>query len=193
MTAEHIREHALRHFAQKGYEGASLADISAEVGIKKQSIYNYFKGKDELFLAVFQDAAAREMLFVQDYLKRSSMLSLEHILYGFIDEYRKRYEGEHDTKFFLRVAFFPPGHLEKDIMDYCNHHLDRMGELLVPVFESAVRKGELHSAVSVEQASIAFTAVLDSIFVELLYGGLERSLKRLDAAWYVYWRGVRNN
>ncbi|AEI40532.1 TetR/AcrR family transcriptional regulator [Paenibacillus mucilaginosus] len=192
MTAEKIRGTALIHFARNGYEGASLADISAEVGIKKQSIYNHFKGKDDLFLAVFQDAAVREMLFVEDYLKRSGRLSLENMLYGFLNEYRKRYEREEDTKFFLRMAFFPPGHLQKEIVEYCNRHLDRTEQLLEPVFALAASNGEMHPDVSIERASAAFTAVLDGMFVEMLYGGLERSLKRLDASWFVYWRGIKN-
>lgn len=193
MTSDKIREVALRHFTRNGYEGASLADISAEVGIKKQSIYNHFTGKDELFLAVFRDAAAREMLFVEEYLKRNSLLSLENMLYGFLNEYRKRYEREDDTKFFLRMAFFPPGHLQREIVDYCNHHLDRVGVLLEPFFESAASTGEMHPDVSILRASAAYTAVLDGMFVEMLYGDLERSLKRLDASWHVYWRGVRNS
>ncbi|GAA3403381.1 TetR/AcrR family transcriptional regulator [Paenibacillus hodogayensis] len=193
MTAVKIREVALCHFARNGYEGASLADIAAEVGIKKQSIYNHFKGKDDLFLAVFQDVAVREMLFAEDYVKRRGMLSLEEMLYGFLSEYRKRYEREDDTKFFLRMAFFPPGHLLREVVVYCNDHLARMELLLIPLFESAAGKGEMHPDISVERAIAAFSAVLDGMFVEMLYGDLERSLKRLDASWFVYWRGVKNS
>lgn len=193
MTAHKIREIARSHFARNGYEGASLADISAEVGIKKQSIYNYFKGKDELFLAVFQDVSSREMLFVEDYLKGSSLLSLKDMLYGFLNEYRMRYEMDDDTKFFLRMAFFPPSHLQKEIVDYCNHHIDRTELLFKPVFEIAAKKGEMHPDVSVDRASAAFIAVQDGMFVEMLYGDLERSLKRLDASWYIYWRGIKSS
>ncbi|WP_281888461.1 TetR/AcrR family transcriptional regulator [Paenibacillus sp. YYML68] len=192
ITAVKIREVALRHFALNGYEGASLAHISGEVGMKKQSLYNYFKGKDDLFLAVFQDTAAREMFFVEDYVTRSSLLPLEQRLYGFLDEYSKRCQQDEDTKFFLRMAFFPPGHLRSDIVDYCNRHLDRMSALLEPIFEAALVAGEMHPDVSVERACAAYTAVLDGLFVEMLYGGLERSLKRLDGSWYVYWRGIMN-
>lgn len=193
MTAEKIRELALRHFTQKGYEGASLADIAAEVGIKKQSIYNHFKSKDDLFLAVFQYVAVREMLFVETYIKQSSLQPLKDVLYGFLHEYRKRYEREDDTRFFLRMAFFPPGHLQHDMVDYCNQHLDRTELLLRPVFASAAETGGMHPEVSVERASAAFTAVLDGMFVEMLYGGPERSNKRLDASWFVYWRGVKHS
>ncbi|WP_123041411.1 TetR/AcrR family transcriptional regulator [Cohnella candidum] len=193
MSSDKIREVALRHFARSGYEGASLADISAEVGIKKQSIYSHFTGKDEMFLAVFRDVADREMLFVQEYLERSKTSSLEKMLYGFLNEYRLRYEREDDTKFFLRMAFFPPGHLRREIVDYSNHHLDTTAMLLEPFFASAANNGEMHPDVSVDRATVAFTAVLDGMFVEMLYGDLERSLKRLDASWHVFWRGIRNS
>lgn len=192
MTGDKIREVALTHFTRNGYEGASLADISAEVGIKKQSIYNHFKGKDDLFLAVFRDVAARELHFVEEYLKRGSSLTLEKLLFGFLLRYKERYEQDSDTKFFLRMAFFPPEHLQREIVDYGEHHLDRIVVLLEPVFESAASTGQIHPEVSIEHASGAFTAVLDGMFVEMLYGSLERSQKRLDASWFIYWRGVKN-
>jgi AcrR family transcriptional regulator len=192
MTAEKIREIALSHFTRNGYEGASLADISAEVGIKKQSIYNYFKGKDELFLAVYRDVAAREVHFVEEYLKRGSLLPLEKQLHGFLLEYKERYEREGETKFFLRMSFFPPAHLEHETVECTIHYLDKMADLLKVVFQSAAQTGQMHPDVSIEHASDAFIAVVDGIFVEMLYGGDERSMKRLDASWHIFWRGIKN-
>lgn len=192
MTASKIREVALAHFARNGYEGASLADISSDVGIKKQSIYSHFKGKDELFLAVFLDVVANEFNFIEEYLKRSSSLPLEDFLFGFLLEYKERYAREDDTKFFLRTSFFPPSHLHNKITGYSLEALDRMSILLEPVFESAANSGQIHPDVSIERACGAYTAVLDGMFVEILYGNLERSMKRLDASWYIFWRGVRS-
>ncbi|AIQ51560.1 TetR/AcrR family transcriptional regulator [Paenibacillus sp. FSL R7-0331] len=193
MTSNRIREIALAHFAKNGYEGASLADISAEVGIKKQSIYNHFKGKDELFLTVFRDAAEREMLFIEGYLQQSGSLPLEEMLHGFLHSYSRRYEQEDDTRFFLRMAFFPPAHLREEIVEYSNRHLDRIGLLLQAHFESAAQGGIIHPEVTAATASVAFIAVLDGMFVELLYGNTESAAHRLDASWRVYWRGIRNN
>jgi AcrR family transcriptional regulator len=39
-------------FARNGYEYATLTDIAAEAGLSGGSIYNYFRGKPELFLEV---------------------------------------------------------------------------------------------------------------------------------------------
>lgn len=60
---------ALRVFARKGYDGASMDDVAAEAGITKASIYHHVSGKEELLargfnraldalFAIFQEAGA---------------------------------------------------------------------------------------------------------------------------------------
>ncbi|MFC4102471.1 TetR/AcrR family transcriptional regulator [Paenibacillus xanthanilyticus] len=193
MTAQKIRDIALRHFARNGYEGASLADIAAEVGIKKPSIYNHFKGKDELFMAVYQEAATRELQFVEADLKPNRSSSLELQLLGFLSGYKERYEQEENTKFFLRMSFFPPVHLRRQSMALSLHYIDRMAEAASLLFQSAKQDGSIDADVTVEQATGAYMAVLDSLFVEMLYGDHDHYKRRLDAAWHVFWRGVRSN
>ncbi|UCE55981.1 MAG: TetR/AcrR family transcriptional regulator [Desulfobacterales bacterium] len=41
-------------FAQKGYAGASVADIASQADIGKGTIYEYFDSKEDLFFAVFE-------------------------------------------------------------------------------------------------------------------------------------------
>lgn len=61
MKSNEIKEAALKYFTIHGYEGASLSLIAEEVGMKKQSIYAHFKGKDDLFLQVLRDAKETEL------------------------------------------------------------------------------------------------------------------------------------
>ncbi|MCR2802296.1 TetR/AcrR family transcriptional regulator [Paenibacillus soyae] len=193
MTGQKIMKVALCHFARNGFEGASLADIAAEVGIRKPSIYNHFKGKDELFMAVYKDAATRELRFVEEFLKPSRGSSLEEQLFGFLVGYKERYEKDEDTKFFLRMSFFPPVHLQQESMTLSLFYIDKMAEVAKALFLSAKEDGFIHADVSVEHATGAYMAVLDSIFVEMLYGDQDHLLRRLEAAWHVFWRGVRTN
>ncbi|CAH1210760.1 hypothetical protein PAECIP111891_03579 [Paenibacillus allorhizoplanae] len=191
MTATRIKEVARTHFAKNGYEGASLADIATDVGIKKQSIYTHFKGKDELFLALFDEVLEKELHFVRTYLNKNKDLSIDQLLYGFLIQYQERYEQDDNTKFFLRVAFFPPSHLYDEIVKQGYCHLDTIETMIMPLFDQALHNETISPEVSSDTATVAFSAVLDGMFVELLFGGSARSMKRLESSWFVFWRGIK--
>ena len=48
-TKESILLKALELFADRGYEGVSVRDIAAEVGIRQSSLYKHFAGKQDIF------------------------------------------------------------------------------------------------------------------------------------------------
>ena len=50
---------AAEEFAQAGFERASVDAISLAAGYAKGTIYNYFASKEELFLAVVEEASAQ--------------------------------------------------------------------------------------------------------------------------------------
>ncbi|NQV01203.1 MAG: TetR/AcrR family transcriptional regulator, partial [Bacteroidia bacterium] len=68
-TEEKILEAAKKVFHRKGYEGARMQEIANEAGINKALLHYYFRSKENLFEAVFQDAfskimgRAKEILF----------------------------------------------------------------------------------------------------------------------------------
>jgi TetR/AcrR family transcriptional regulator len=51
-----ILEAALRHFAEHGYHAARIEDLSAQLGVAKGSIFQYFGSKGGLFIEVYQKA-----------------------------------------------------------------------------------------------------------------------------------------
>jgi AcrR family transcriptional regulator len=54
-------DEALRVFAQRGYHGASMADIAAGAGVTKPMVYAYFGSKDDLYLRCIDRAIERLM------------------------------------------------------------------------------------------------------------------------------------
>ena len=49
---ERIQASALQHFADRGYGGATLAQIAADAGTAPANLYRYFPSKEALFAAV---------------------------------------------------------------------------------------------------------------------------------------------
>src|SRR5215510_9282959 len=58
-TRERLLAAAAQEFARAGLERANVDAISLAAGYAKGTIYNYFASKEELFLAVVEEASAQ--------------------------------------------------------------------------------------------------------------------------------------
>lgn len=78
----HILDAALRAFARRGYEGASVRDIAAEAQVAPGLLYHYFPSKQAILFALFERSAAfvmqafAEAAFVADPRERLAALLL---------------------------------------------------------------------------------------------------------------------
>jgi AcrR family transcriptional regulator/acyl dehydratase len=113
---EQIVEAATRLFQERGYEGASLNDVAAAVGLQKPSLYHYFSSKEALLAAVLNGTAEaynRELAqVVQSFLtpaekldraiRRHITLQLEHP--GTVTMFRDVNHLDSDSRAKLRCA-----------------------------------------------------------------------------------------
>ncbi len=54
---QHLLESAIRVFAVKGFDDASMREIAAEAGLTTGAIYHHYKNKDDLFYDAVKEAA----------------------------------------------------------------------------------------------------------------------------------------
>lgn len=186
MTKTQLMQAAFHHFGANGYNGGSLAQIAEEVGIKKQSIYTYFKSKDVLYLAVYDEAMQFELAFVQEYMENVRDEPIEQALLPLLEQVETRFLQHVETKFFIRSTFLTPHHLQQALGKKTYAYLDAIQALFAHYFSTQ------KLSVSSDEAAIAYLALLDSLYVEMLYGGNERFLQRLHAGWHVFYRGITN-
>ncbi len=55
LRKEEILAEATRLFAERGYEGASMGDLAARVGLRKASLFHHFPSKDVLYATVLTE------------------------------------------------------------------------------------------------------------------------------------------
>lgn len=58
-TKDRILDETLTLFAENGYDGTSVEQIAEKVGIKAPSLYNHFKGKEDILNALIEMTEAR--------------------------------------------------------------------------------------------------------------------------------------
>lgn len=76
-------DQALRVFWQKGYEGASLSDLTEAMGINRPSLYAAYGNKEALFRkALDRYVESKASLFRDAAEQPTARAAAEHILYG---------------------------------------------------------------------------------------------------------------
>lgn len=192
MKSDKIKEAALKYFTIHGYEGASLSQIAEEVGMKKQSIYTHFKGKDDLFMQVLRDAKETELSSKLQYLSEIDSKNPEKDLFGFLQLVTDLFQKNEQLKFWLRMTFFPPVHLAKAVKREVIDIEEKIEAALEKKFQDWIEAKVIVN----DEAKIptfAFLGIVDSIMLELVYVNDEKRLQdKLRASWTIYWRGVSN-
>jgi TetR/AcrR family transcriptional regulator len=70
ITRERILDAAEEIFAERGFDGATLRDVAARVGLRNPSLYNHFDSKDALYAAVLERGVGPVMRVLSDFVAR---------------------------------------------------------------------------------------------------------------------------
>ncbi|MDQ7816260.1 MAG: TetR/AcrR family transcriptional regulator [Melioribacteraceae bacterium] len=123
-TKKLIVEKALDYFSNNGYAGASIRQIARAVGIRESAIYNHFKSKEEIFLAIlseFKPRSLSEKIMSDDLL--DELDNPEKFLQDFAKRLIEYWNTPKERKFIrllLMEQFTKIGSLELSVSDYIN-------------------------------------------------------------------------
>ncbi len=104
-TRAELLETAAAVFAQRGYAGATVEEIAERAGYSHGAVYSNFAGKDDLFLAVFEEYMAdraRELADTQAELAEDAPLELR--ARALADQWMERFAADRDS-FLLHLEF----------------------------------------------------------------------------------------
>lgn len=95
-TKKKIIEAAKEVFVEKGLQGARMQEIADKAGINKALLHYYFRSKDKLFDAIFEDIMSQMFAVVAENIRTD--MSLPELLEVFVEFY---------NDFFQKNPFYP--------------------------------------------------------------------------------------
>jgi AcrR family transcriptional regulator len=184
-----IKDVALDLFGQKGYEDTSLTEIANAVGIKKPSIYNHFRSKEDIFMEVIEDLSVSEVTAYKNASKKMNInepLKNVRILF---DLFCHRLVTTKEALLWKRVTFFPP-EVFKDLIQKQFIHFEQVTTaILVSIYQEG-QKQKLFSDIEEDEFIASFLCLVDGVFLEHHYYTEEIFRQRIESAWKVYELGI---
>ncbi|KNZ40311.1 TetR/AcrR family transcriptional regulator [Acetobacterium bakii] len=191
MRKELILEVAYQKFAEKGYS-IPLSEIAEAAGIKKQSIYNYFKSKDELYFAVVN-------IYVETYFKEKQAefndlnhLSPEEQLKTIFMSIIDYYSDTTRLRFWKWLLLNETENLFKRSQSSLKQHEHQLENRLREIVENALsdnHKAETYCLPIVRSYMAMLHGTLD---VTMIYHGEFDIKNYAEDVWMIFWAGIES-
>ncbi|HTT97569.1 MAG TPA: TetR/AcrR family transcriptional regulator [Rhizomicrobium sp.] len=145
VTRERLLAAAEKVFAEKGYDGAKLADIATEAGVSVGAVYFRFKDKDALFQAIAETFTEETRARLDQFVLAGRNASTEDIVRTFV----ARTAANMRTHRGLFRAIIERGLEHPSVMDVMMAFRDEIARALETVLREHGGKAGLGDAVRV--------------------------------------------
>ena len=179
FDADQALERALEVFWARGYEGATLPELTAAMGINRPSLYGAFGNKERLFRKALDHYQTGPQSFLAEALKQPTARSaVEAIFSGFV--------GMHRDKSKSRGCMIVSGALAcgKEA-EPVRRELVRLRQAAVDVirerFERAVQEGDLPNGSDCPTLARYVVTVLNGLAVQAVSGANQKELAKVAA------------
>lgn len=162
-----ILQAAMQVFSQRGVAKTKMADIAVAAGIGKGTIYEYFRSKEEIFAAAFQQVNQRSGELIQQAL--ASTDDPVEQLRLLIDVSRQTFIEESADFAGIMMDFWAEGIRNKDekILAIINLEqiYDEYRSLISGILETGIQKGVFRPVDTASLAAILIAA-LDGVMLQ---------------------------
>jgi AcrR family transcriptional regulator len=162
-TRDQLVRAAMETFAARGYRGASLDTIAAEVGVTRQGLLHYFPSKTKLLLAVLQLRDEEDAVALNEFAAREGT-SVRQIL-GELLRHNATRPGLGRLFTVLSAESIEPGH---PAHEYFVERYRRVRELFIDWIRAEQASGRITSAPAPESLAVSLIALLDGLQLQAL-------------------------
>lgn len=164
---QEILQSALVCFAKKGFEASTVDDIVSHSGMSKGAIYNYFKSKDEIYLALMerQTSDSRTKFKKEIALRNTALAKLDFLIEAYMDND----PDEADNKdlalvhFEFRLYSSRKTELKKTLTE---RYKDFFVALIAGIIQEGQKTGELNAAIDPFVYADIFWAMINGVTLQ---------------------------
>ncbi|OWV74008.1 TetR family transcriptional regulator [Rhizobium sp. R339] len=140
-----ILEAAAEVFCNQGFAGASIDEIAAKACVSRQTIYNHYREKETLFVAVVEDVMnrANAMLFSMLSTFPDNADNLEDDLTAFVVRLNRNCICNHDGKFLRKLVQMEGERYPHLFESWRQHGPGKLTTALSALFARLAHKGAL--------------------------------------------------
>jgi AcrR family transcriptional regulator len=172
---EQIMGAALKVFARRGIAGTKISMIAEEAGVSQGLFYHYFKSKDEVFIALVEDAmdiSYTATKSVQD-MPISPLEKIKFLTQSILNE-----EGKY---YFMLIH---QARMSEEVPDrvkelFSQYSMKAYVDLMMPIFEEGQRAGDI-AAGDLEEIISSYFSVLSGVMVVNARGSSDYRIPEVD-------------
>ena len=175
---------ALRVFWAKGYEGASLSDLTDEMGITRPSLYAAFGNKEALFRQALDLYERDKLTYIGDAIEAPTARGVaERLLMGSVDA-----ATTGDCKGCMGViASVACQSVEPSIRDDVNARAESSRRAIIARMQQAIDAGEFRVATEAEAITRYLLAIKQGISVQAQSGASRDELLQVADSALLSW------
>ena len=141
-TRRKLKEAALDVFSEKGVDATTVEDITEKADLGKGTLYRHFADKDDVVLALIEDAIEHLVERLRSYPNEPETLEnvLEHFLnahYDFFAENSEEFILLFQGRLFLKLQGDTSGDLEEPYLRYLGEIEDQISRYVSPKIDPA--------------------------------------------------------
>ena len=164
---QRIVEAATRVFANKGYAGASVADIADTAAVGKGTVYEYFSSKEDLFFAVFEDYMQRSgkqatvSISALGGSASERLLALSDATMGLWDDINE--------VFTLTMEFWAASassQMQDRFKTAFRDLYKEFRKVIIALIQEGIERGEFRKDIRIESVAAAMVGTWDALFLQ---------------------------
>ena len=190
-TKEKIKGAALTLFARKGYEGTTMNEISASVGIKKASLYAHFKGKEELFFSVYEDLAKEYIDLMARIIKDADSMNVEGKLYYMFGQYINYYINNPERQaFWNQITLFTPADMHDKFFSHASNYDLVVQQWIEKTFTQGINQVLIRNG-DARKMTAAYRAFREGLLNGMIVSSELKNEENLKLLWEYFWFGIK--